>query len=69
MKYDNCIREYSITRPLTHANVRLGPPHTVCQINAVLLSYFWTVIPGCVVQNGISSVSFASEEEEDEKKS
>ncbi|WAQ84022.1 hypothetical protein PtA15_4A473 [Puccinia triticina] len=38
--------EYAISRPLIHANVRVGPPHTVCQFNAVLLAYFWTAIPG-----------------------
>ncbi|PLW24232.1 hypothetical protein PCASD_10472 [Puccinia coronata f. sp. avenae] len=38
--------EYTMPRPLIHANVRTGPPHTICQINAVLLSYLWTVIPG-----------------------
>ncbi|EFP93100.2 uncharacterized protein PGTG_19205 [Puccinia graminis f. sp. tritici CRL 75-36-700-3] len=38
--------EYSLSRPLVHANVRVGPPHTICQINAVLLAYLWTAIPG-----------------------
>ncbi|CAH7670484.1 hypothetical protein BY996DRAFT_6432326 [Phakopsora pachyrhizi] len=38
--------DYSIPRPLIRANVAAGPPRVVCNINAVLLAYMWTVIPG-----------------------
>ncbi|MBW0493822.1 hypothetical protein O181_033537 [Austropuccinia psidii MF-1] len=40
------LKDYYQPRPLIHSNVARGPVRTVCNINAVLLAYFWTVVPG-----------------------
>lgn len=38
--------DYCLERPVNYANVPAGPVRTICNVNAVLLAYLWTAIPG-----------------------
>ncbi|KAH9818017.1 hypothetical protein DFH28DRAFT_961537 [Melampsora americana] len=38
--------DYCLERPVNYANVPPGPVRTICNVNAVLLAYLWTAIPG-----------------------